>query len=121
MRQTGSGGMAVCRAHYNVFMMKGMCKIYVKDSQNADHRSYESSYLITILSNQGGITLKSNPKSLKADQKSVANFKGKANAVLVQLELPISIYAATQKDQYRKPRTGMWNELLVDHDLDAEG
>jgi bifunctional polynucleotide phosphatase/kinase len=39
------------------------------------------------------------------------------SAVFSQLDLPISIYAATEKDQYRKPRTGMWKELLEDHDL----
>jgi bifunctional polynucleotide phosphatase/kinase len=29
----------------------------------------------------------------------------------------MSIYAATEKDIYRKPRTGMWQELLEDNDL----
>jgi bifunctional polynucleotide phosphatase/kinase len=39
------------------------------------------------------------------------------SAVFNQLDLPISIYAATGKDLYRKPRTGMWKELLQDYDL----
>ena len=72
-----------------------------------------------MLSNQGGISLKPDPKKLKSDQKRLADFKGKVSAVLNQLELPISVYAATGHDQYRKPRVGMWQELLEDHDLEA--
>lgn len=34
-----------------------------------------------------------------------------------QLNIPISIYAATEKDMYRKPRTGMWSELLEDYEI----
>ena len=72
-------------------------------------------YQIVILSNQGGISLKSDPKSLKSDQKRLADFKRKVTSVFNQLNLPISIYAATARDQYRKPRTGMWTEMLEDH------
>jgi len=43
------------------------------------------------------------------------------SAVFSQLDLPISIYAATEKDLYRKPRTGMWKELLEDHDISPGG
>ncbi len=76
------------------------------------------SYQIVILSNQGGISLKSDPKSVKGDQKRLADFKRKVASVFNQLNLPISIYAATARDQYRKPRTGMWTEVLEDHDLE---
>jgi bifunctional polynucleotide phosphatase/kinase len=69
------------------------------------------------VSNQGGISLKPDPKTVKSDQKRLADFKSKLSAVLTQLELPISVYAATARDHYRKPRTGMWQELLDDHDL----
>lgn len=71
------------------------------------------------MSNQGGISLKSDPKTVKSDQKRLADFKTKVSAVLNQLDMPISVYAATSRDQYRKPRTGMWAELLEDHDLDT--
>lgn len=40
--------------------------------------------------------------------------------MLNQLDLPVSIYAATAKDRYRKPRPGMWEEFLDDYDLDGE-
>ena len=83
----------------------------------------QSRYLVTILSNQGGITLKPDlkSKSPKADQKRLSDFKAKATAVLSQLDLPITIYAATDRDQYRKPRTGMWDKLIEDHSLESQG
>ena len=80
---------------------------------------HEEGYLIAIVSNQGGISLKPDPKTVKSDQKRLADFKGKVSAVLGQLDLPISVYAATSRDQYRKPRTGMWHELVEDYDLDS--
>lgn len=70
--------------------------------------------MVAIVSNQSGISLKPNPKSLKSDMKRLSDFKEKANAVFNQLDLPIALYAATAKDQYRKPRPGMWNALLED-------
>ncbi|EAT87754.1 hypothetical protein SNOG_05363 [Parastagonospora nodorum SN15] len=76
-------------------------------------------YLVAIVSNQGGISLKPDPKTVKSDQKRLADFKGKVSAVLNQLDIPISVYAATARDQYRKPRTGMWHEILDDYDLDG--
>ena len=76
-------------------------------------------FLIAIVSNQGGISLKPDPKTVKSDQKRLADFKTKVTAVFNQLDLPISIYAATTRDQYRKPRTGIWHELLEDYDLES--
>lgn len=69
------------------------------------------------MSNQGGISLKPDPKTIKSDQKRLADFKGKVSAALSQLDLPVTVYAATGRDEYRKPRLGMWAELLEDHDL----
>lgn len=51
----------------------------------------------------------------------MADFKGKVSAVLNQLQLPVTVYAATGRDEYRKPRTGMWRELLDDYDLESIG
>ncbi|KAL5120563.1 DNA kinase/phosphatase Pnk1 [Pleosporales sp. CAS-2024a] len=82
-------------------------------------RLHQEGYLLAIVSNQGGISLKPDPKTVKSDQKRLADFKAKISAVLSQLDLPISVYAATARDQYRKPRTGMWQELLDDYDLDG--
>jgi bifunctional polynucleotide phosphatase/kinase len=61
--------------------------------------------------------MKANPKIPKAHLSRLASFKVKAASVLTQLDFPISIYAATEKDIFRKPRLGMWHELLKDYDL----
>jgi bifunctional polynucleotide phosphatase/kinase len=68
--------------------------------------------------------LKADPKSKapKANHTSkLALFKTKVSTVFNQLDIPISIYAATEKDIYRKPRTGMWKELLEDYDIHTLG
>ncbi|PQE13728.1 polynucleotide kinase 3 phosphatase protein [Rutstroemia sp. NJR-2017a BVV2] len=52
-----------------------------------------------------------------AQRSRLGEFKTKASAVFSQLDIPISIYAATEKDIYRKPRTGMWKELLEDYGI----
>jgi bifunctional polynucleotide phosphatase/kinase len=73
---------------------------------------------VVVVSNQGGISLKHDNKNPKS---KLGSFKSKVSAVFNQLDIPISIYAATEKDIYRKPRTGMWSELLDDYDLNASG
>ena len=79
-------------------------------------RSY--SYRLVILSNQGGLQLDS--KSMKIQQNRLEVFKTKVAAVLGQLDLPMNVYAATRQDKYRKPRVGMWSEMLEDYDLDYD-
>ncbi|KAF2235109.1 PNK3P-domain-containing protein [Viridothelium virens] len=76
-------------------------------------------YLVLVLSNQAGITLATGSKTSKSDQKRLSDFKDKATAVLNQLDLPVTLYAATEKDRYRKPRIGMWEELRKNYDLEA--
>jgi bifunctional polynucleotide phosphatase/kinase len=39
--------------------------------------------------------------------------------VLAQLGIPTTLYAATAKDIFRKPRAGMWAEMLEDYELAA--
>ncbi|KAJ3492443.1 hypothetical protein NLG97_g5387 [Lecanicillium saksenae] len=84
---------------------------------------YEDGYHVAILSNQGGITLHIDPKQ-KAPQKFTAKrvdeFKQKGAAILRNLDLPVTIYAATAKDNFRKPRRGMWDEVLKDIKLEAK-
>ncbi|KAF6824426.1 bifunctional polynucleotide phosphatase/kinase [Colletotrichum plurivorum] len=80
----------------------------------------DEGYRIVVLSNQAGLVLHPDPKAKapKALSKDrVSAFKQKVNAVLTQLDIPTSVYAATEKDLYRKPRPGMWNELCDDYDL----
>jgi bifunctional polynucleotide phosphatase/kinase len=78
-------------------------------------------FLIILLSNQSTISLKDNPKLLQKDSISLINFKNQLLAILRQFDLPISVYAATGQDVYRKPRTGMWREMLNDYGLDDGG
>ncbi|RMY30058.1 hypothetical protein D0864_16961, partial [Hortaea werneckii] len=82
---------------------------------------HSDGYCIVVLSNQGGISLRSDSKTAKGDMKSFANFKRKVTQVLNSLNLPISVYAATGQDKYRKPRGGMWDQLLEDYGLSDEG
>ncbi|CBX91860.1 hypothetical protein LEMA_P045660.1 [Plenodomus lingam JN3] len=80
---------------------------------------HQDGYLLAIISNQGGISLRPDPKTVKSDQKRLAEFKAKVSAVFKQLDLPITLYAATSRDQYRKPRTGIWQEIVEEFDLDS--
>ncbi|KAI9723474.1 MAG: hypothetical protein M1828_004204 [Chrysothrix sp. TS-e1954] len=83
-------------------------------------RLHEEGYRLLLLSNQSGLNLKTDPKTVKTDKKRTIDFKQKITAVLHRLDLPISLYAATTQDRYRKPRTGMWEEFLEDHDLEGD-
>ncbi|RDW60769.1 DNA kinase Pnk1 [Coleophoma cylindrospora] len=80
----------------------------------------EEGYQVVVLSNQGGLSMKGDTKGPKAGkQAKIDTFKAKTSAVFNQLDIPINIYAATGKDMYRKPRIGMWEELLDDYDIDT--
>ncbi|KAJ2893772.1 hypothetical protein MKZ38_008239 [Zalerion maritima] len=79
---------------------------------------HSDGYHIVIFSNQGGMTLHPDPKS-KAPKKFTAEripkFKAKVNAILSALNLTsVTIYAATGKDIFRKPRPGMWTAMCDD-------
>lgn len=37
--------------------------------------------------------------------------------MLTQLDLPTTVYAATGRDNFRKPRTGMWAEICQDYNI----
>ncbi|PBP19500.1 polynucleotide kinase 3 phosphatase [Diplocarpon rosae] len=82
-----------------------------------EHITYENSFRVVIVSNQGGISLKPDTKAPKSNMSKLSSFKAKVSAVLGQLDIPIRIYAATGKDIYRKPRTGMWTEILGDYGI----
>ncbi|RMD39303.1 hypothetical protein DV735_g5822, partial [Chaetothyriales sp. CBS 134920] len=83
---------------------------------------HDQGYLVTIFSNQGNISLRADAKKgQQKDTASFSNLKTQLAAILSQLDLPISFYGATAQDRYRKPRTGMWDELLEDYDLQSDG
>jgi bifunctional polynucleotide phosphatase/kinase len=75
---------------------------------------------VVILSNQAGLTLHldANYKGPRAGAlKRVGEFKQKCSSILSNLDLPTTIYAATARDSYRKPRKGMWKEVCDDYDI----
>ncbi|PGH27531.1 polynucleotide kinase 3'-phosphatase [Polytolypa hystricis UAMH7299] len=78
-------------------------------------------FLVVVISNQKMISLRKDQKGGRTESKSLSNFKQKVSAVMKALDIPLSVYAATESDKFRKPRTGMWMEILEDHDLDVEG
>ncbi|KAI6276167.1 hypothetical protein MCOR31_003936 [Pyricularia oryzae] len=81
---------------------------------------YEDGYRVVIFSNQGGLTLHPDPKwKGPKNTKRTDQFKTKVNSILSKLDIPITLYAATAKDIFRKPRPGMWNEMLNDYDLNG--
>lgn len=81
---------------------------------------YREGYRVIILSNQAGLTLHADPKSKApkaSGEKRVMSFKKKCSSILAQLDLPVTLYAATGKDRFRKPQTGMWEEACKDYNL----
>lgn len=77
----------------------------------------DEGYAIVVMSNQAAVRLRHDDKTPKSGIRSLNNIKGKITAVLNQLELPVTIYAATGHDGFRKPRAGMWQQLLRDYGL----
>lgn len=69
------------------------------------------SYSIVIFTNQAGL------KDPKKDSTIVTKFKIKVAAILDALDIPLKLYAATARDDYRRPRTGMWYEMLRSYQL----
>ncbi|ETN38028.1 polynucleotide kinase 3'-phosphatase [Cyphellophora europaea CBS 101466] len=83
---------------------------------------HNEGYLVTIFTNQGGVSVKEkNPKSLQKEPLSLAKLKAQVINIFKALDLPISLYGASAQDRYRKPRIGMWEELLEDYDLRGDG
>ncbi|OAT06353.1 polynucleotide kinase [Blastomyces gilchristii SLH14081] len=81
----------------------------------------DKGYLVVVISNQKAISLKKDLKGGSLESKSLSIFKQKVTAVMQTLGVPSSIYAATENDEFRKPRMGMWSEMLDDYDLDVAG
>ncbi|WEW55437.1 DNA kinase/phosphatase Pnk1 [Emydomyces testavorans] len=78
-------------------------------------------YRIVVITNQKKVLLKKVSKGGIGDSKSLSIFKTKVASVMKSLGVPLSVYAATEYDEFRKPRTGMWKAMLDDYDLDVEG
>lgn len=83
--------------------------------------AHSASYHVVVVSNQKKVSIQKELKAGRSDSKSLTNFKERAAAVMKALDIPLSVYAATEDDGYRKPRTGMWEEFLDEHDFDVSG
>ncbi|KAI8092988.1 polynucleotide kinase 3 phosphatase-domain-containing protein [Halteromyces radiatus] len=66
---------------------------------------YSQGYKIVIFSNQNGLN----------SEKRIRDFKIKLDTILGQLSMPVLLYAAMKKDQYRKPMTGMWEDMIKEY------
>ncbi|KAJ7150255.1 polynucleotide kinase 3 phosphatase-domain-containing protein [Mycena filopes] len=73
-------------------------------------KAVSEGYAIVMFSNQGGLKSESRRKDWK---KKIALISAAAP------ELPFILYAATAKDNYRKPMTGMWDELERHYAVDG--
>ena len=122
MLRIGDGGILLCLVPSGNYISNlGMLRLAIT---HAMLLITKISYRVVVISNQGGIALRADSKSKapKANHTTkLASFKAKVSTVFNQLDIPISIYAATEKDIYRKPRTGIWKELLEDYDIHTLG
>lgn len=113
---TGNGGIRRCRRASRNYRHRGarlVLFLYISSNRN--------SYQIVVISNQKQISIQKNLKKGAGESKSLSNFKERVAAVLNNLDVPMSVYAATENDEFRKPRMGMWREFLDDYDLDVSG
>lgn len=119
--------MNACRRSCAVCMPRGtfVSRPHLPAGRTSICTDRQPSFLIAIFSNQGGLTLHPDAKAAAAMAKNprrtdrVLEYKAKCNQVLRALDLPVALFAATSKDVFRKPRTGMWDALLAAHALDA--
>mmetsp|Transcript_24779 Transcript_24779/g.58992 ORF Transcript_24779/g.58992 Transcript_24779/m.58992 type:complete len:327 (+) Transcript_24779:447-1427(+) len=82
-------------------------RLYNPDVPNKMKRCLDEGFSLVIFSNQG--TIKS-----ALDGKAASNSKNRVDQILLKIGLPVQVFFATQKDEYRKPNTGMW-EFMVSH------
>ncbi|KAG9391402.1 Polynucleotide kinase 3 phosphatase [Carpediemonas membranifera] len=90
---------------------------FAKDSQDWEPFSdevkpklkalHDEGYVIVIFTNQKGLTSTRFPIS-------VADFKTKMRSIVSLFDVPIAVYAAMERDRYRKPNTGMFRMLKRD-------
>jgi bifunctional polynucleotide phosphatase/kinase len=80
---------------------------------------HSEGFVIVFISNQAGISLRSDTKKPNG-MISLNKWKDKVRAVLTTLDLPVTVFAATGHDLFRKPRTGMWKKLLEGYGLAEE-
>ncbi|EFJ42612.1 hypothetical protein VOLCADRAFT_121502, partial [Volvox carteri f. nagariensis] len=83
-------------------------KWFNKNTANAIRAYHDSGYKVVIFTNQGGV------KSAVTG-KMAEKVKGRIDAVVKELGIPVQVFAATLDDQNRKPNTGMWHFFCQRH------
>ncbi|KAI8054119.1 polynucleotide kinase 3 phosphatase-domain-containing protein [Syncephalis plumigaleata] len=71
---------------------------------------HEDGYQIVFFSNQYGLR---NTRKNGATNPKKQVFMEKLERVIAQLNVPVQIYAALEKDIHRKPRIGMWHRMIA--------
>jgi len=69
----------------------------------------EEGYRVVIFSNQNGFSRINSKKKGKVEEEQ---FKIKINNIFKEIDIPISIFCAVEKDKFRKPCREMWNKFL---------
>lgn len=75
-------------------------------------------FRIVVFTNQNGLKLLTGKTTKHVNRYN--DWKDKVTMVITKLNLPIRLYAATEDDEYRKPRTGMFAQLVSDLGNDVE-
>ncbi|GIL69987.1 hypothetical protein Vretimale_10021 [Volvox reticuliferus] len=83
-------------------------KWFNKSTPSVIRGYHESGHKVVIFTNQGGI------KSAITG-KMAEKVKGRIDAVVAELGIPVQVFAATMDDLYRKPETGMWDFFCQGH------
>ncbi|OCK74810.1 putative DNA 3'-phosphatase Tpp1 [Lepidopterella palustris CBS 459.81] len=71
---------------------------------------YKDGYQIIIFTNQGRLTDENGRSAPETEM-----FKLKVEALFEALDVPLTLYAACANDNYRKPRTAMWEKMKEDY------
>ncbi|KAF3925962.1 hypothetical protein ABW20_dc0106738 [Dactylellina cionopaga] len=74
--------------------------------------AHADGFQIVLFTNQNGFKLLSSKKGDTKNLDKYKEWKKKVNAIVEELNLPVKIYAASESDNYRKPRTGMFDHYL---------
>ena len=66
---------------------------------------YDNGYTLIIVTNESMDRFKKNP----AIKTAVLKKTGRIDGFLKCINVPMSVFCATEKDKYRKPSTGIWD------------
>jgi bifunctional polynucleotide phosphatase/kinase len=89
-------------------------------------KELSATHRIVIFSNQKGLIDVSKGGKASSKKKNGSNFtkesifKGKVEGVAKEVDVPLLVFAALDDDEYRKPRTGMWETFVKDYNSSTD-